>query len=237
MCADRPWMPTFLGRSTQAVLTYDDVPVAACRRRFRHATSHGRPVELSLKDVEVDRASSGPDALELLSKSCTYDAVITDIKMPIMDGLTLMAKICERRPNLPTLLLTGHGDRDIGVKALKSGAYAYMPKPVDRDYFLAWVQRAIHLSQLNRQIQEQIALERQRSQELAQVVLALRDSEGRFRLLVEVSFEAVAVSDHGRIIEVNSNFSTMFGYDDQTRLAAYYLHTAEGLPPVRTTAP
>jgi PAS domain-containing protein len=90
---------------------------------------------------------------------------------------------------------------------------------------------------LNRQIQEQIALERQRSQELAQVVLALRDSEGRFRLLVEVSFEAVAVSDHGRIIEVNSNFSTMFGYDDQTRLAAYYLHTAEGLPPVRTTAP
>ena len=197
----------------------------------------GDLLSFHLKDVEVDRASSGPDALELLSRSCTYDAVITDIKMPIMDGLTLMAKICERRPNLPTLLLTGHGDRDIGVKALKSGAYAYMPKPVDRDYFLAWVQRAIHLSQLNRQIQEQIALERQRSQELAQVVLALRDSEGRFRLLVEVSFEAVAVSDHGRIIEVNSNFSTMFGYDDQTRLAAYYLHTAEGLPPVRTTAP
>jgi len=140
----------------------------------------GDLLSFHLKDVEVDRASSGPDALELLSKSCTYDAVITDIKMPIMDGLTLMAKICERRPNLPTLLLTGHGDRDIGVKALKSGAYAYMPKPVDRDYFLAWVQRAIHLSQLNRQIQEQIALERQRSQELAQVVLALRDSERRF---------------------------------------------------------
>ena len=174
----------------------------------------GDLLSFHLKDVEVDRASSGPDALELLSRSCTYDAVITDIKMPIMDGLTLMAKICERRPNLPTLLLTGHGDRDIGVKALKSGAYAYMPKPVDRDYFLAWVQRAIHLSQLNRQIQEQIALERQRSQELAQVVLALRDSERRFRLLVEVSFEAVAVSGHGRIIEVNSNFSKMFGYDD-----------------------
>ena len=49
----------------------------------------GDLLSFHLKDVEVDRASSGPDALELLSKSCTYDAVITDIKMPIMDGLTL----------------------------------------------------------------------------------------------------------------------------------------------------
>jgi DNA-binding NtrC family response regulator len=57
-----------------------------------------------------------------------YDAIVSDIKLPGMDGLTLMQRVLELRPTTPTLLITGHADRDIRVRAMNAGAYAFYRK-------------------------------------------------------------------------------------------------------------
>ncbi|WP_447978399.1 PAS domain S-box protein [Candidatus Nitrospira bockiana] len=181
-----------------------------------------------LQHAEVETTRSGQEALQHL-RSKTYDAVVSDIKMPGLDGLSLMAAICQEHPNLPTLLITGHGERELGVKAIKSGAYAYMQKPLDREYFVAWVQRAIQLSALTRRVEEQNQVMKRRAQELEEALQALRDSEERFRQLAEATFEAIAITEQGAILRVNSNFSKMFGYEETelTGMQAVDFHPAE----------
>lgn len=119
-----------------------------------------RALSLRLVGVEVATADSAQTALELVQKQ-EYDAIVSDIKMPGMDGLALMAKIYECSPETPVLLITGHGEHDLAIQALRGGAYDYIQKPIDRDDFSMTLQRALHTRQLRRQIQEQQrALER-----------------------------------------------------------------------------
>src|SRR6185312_9331024 len=70
-------------------------------------------------------------------RTTDYDAIVSDIKMPGMDGLALLQEIRELRPTTPTLMITGHGERDLAVQALRGGAYDFVQKPIDRDYFVA----------------------------------------------------------------------------------------------------
>jgi signal transduction histidine kinase len=136
------------------------------------------PQTLSLRMVEVrvDTSDSAPGALELIQEH-DYDAIVSDIKMPGMDGLALLAKIQELRPETPTLLITGHGEHQLAIQALRGGAYDYIQKPIDRDDLVASLQRAIQTRRLRRQVKElllslelhALSLERlvqQRTQEL-----------------------------------------------------------------------
>src|SRR5260221_14551940 len=114
---------------------------------------------LRIQDVKVDTSDSASAALELIQEH-EYDAIVSDIKMPGMDGLALLAKIQELRPDTPTLLITGHGEHDLAVQALRGGAYDFIQKPIDRDYLVAALQRAIQTHQLRRQVvEQQLALE------------------------------------------------------------------------------
>ncbi len=115
---------------------------------------------LRLRDLSVDTSDSALEALKLI-RAHEYDAIVSDIKMPGMDGLALLAKIQELRPSTPTLLITGHGDHNLAIQALRGGAYDFIQKPIDRDYFIAALRRAIQTHQLQRQVQaQQQALER-----------------------------------------------------------------------------
>src|SRR5205085_6820796 len=77
-----------------------------------------------------------------------------------MDELALMEKIRELRPETPTLLITGHGEHELTVEALRGGAYDFIQKPIDRDYFVAALKRAIQTHQLRCQVaQHRRALE------------------------------------------------------------------------------
>ena len=111
-------------------------------------------VRLHMEGVEIDTCDSAHEALERI-EATDYDAIVTDIKMPGMDGLALLLEIKERRPNTPTLLITGHGERDLAVQALRGGAYDFLQKPIDRNYFIASLERAIQLRGLDRRVQEQ----------------------------------------------------------------------------------
>src|SRR6266704_656856 len=116
-------------------------------------------LSLRLSGVKVDTSDSAPRALEQIQEH-EYDAIVSDIKMPGMDGLALLAKIQELRPETPTLLITGHGEHDLAVQALRGGAYDFIQKPIDRDYLVAALQRAIQTHQLRCQVlEQQLALE------------------------------------------------------------------------------
>src|SRR5438046_4286130 len=81
--------------------------------------------------------------------------------MPGMDGLAVLEEIRKLRPKTPTLLITGHGEHDLAVQALRGGAYDFVQKPIDRDYFVASLERAIEMRRLERQVEAQRhALER-----------------------------------------------------------------------------
>ncbi len=136
------------------------------------------PHTLSLRmvQVQVDTADSAPGALELIQEH-DYDAIVSDIKMPGMDGLALLTKLQALRPETPTLLITGHGEHQLAIQALRGGAYDYIQKPIDRDDLVASLQRAIQTRRLRRQVKElllslelhALSLERlvqQRTQEL-----------------------------------------------------------------------
>src|SRR5256885_2034805 len=110
--------------------------------------------------LTVDTADSGAAALDRIAAG-DYDAIVTDIKMPGMDGLELLAEIRTNQPDTPTLMITGHGEHDLVVHALRAGAYDFIQKPIDRDYFVASLRRAIEMHQLRRRVKEQqLALER-----------------------------------------------------------------------------
>jgi signal transduction histidine kinase len=119
-----------------------------------------RALRLRIEDLRVDTCESAPAALERIQE-VDYDAIVTDIKMPGMDGLALLAEIRKLRPGTPTLLITGHGERDLTIQALRGGAYDFIQKPIERDYFVASLTRAIEKRRLDGEIAEQrLALER-----------------------------------------------------------------------------
>ena len=89
-------------------------------------------LRLRMAGVTVETADSAAAALDRIAAR-DYDAIVTDIKMPGMDGLELLAELRMQRPDTPTLMITGHGEHDLVVHALRGGAYDFVQKPIDRD--------------------------------------------------------------------------------------------------------
>src|SRR5207249_9614066 len=92
-------------------------------------------LRLRMCQVTVETADSAAAALDRIAAR-DYDAIVTDIKMPGMDGLGLLAEIRTRRPDTPILLITAYGENDLIVGALRGGACDFLQKPIDRDYFI-----------------------------------------------------------------------------------------------------
>jgi DNA-binding NtrC family response regulator len=111
-------------------------------------------LRIRMSDVTVDTADSAATALDRIAVR-DYDAIVTDIKMPGMDGFALLSEIRARRPDTPTLMITGHGEHALAVGALRGGAYDFIQKPIDRDYFVTSLRRAIDMGELRRRAKEQ----------------------------------------------------------------------------------
>ena len=117
-------------------------------------------LRLQLGGVTVETADSAAAALERIAAR-DYDAIVADIKMPGMDGLELLAEIRTRWPDTPTLMITGHGEHELVLHALRGGAFDFVQKPIDRDYFAGSLRRAIQVRELSRRAKrEQWRLER-----------------------------------------------------------------------------
>jgi two-component system, NtrC family, nitrogen regulation response regulator GlnG len=95
--------------------------------------------------------ASGQEVIEALDTHEQKPAVlISDIKMPGLDGLTLLHHVKEQMPNLPVIIMTAHSDLDAAVNAYQKGAYDYIPKPFDVDEAIQLVERAILQTQSNK---------------------------------------------------------------------------------------
>jgi len=91
--------------------------------------------------MQVESYESATLALEKISRK-EPAVVVTDVRMPGMDGMELLERISERYPDLPVIIMTAHSDLDSAVSAYKGGAFEYLPKPFDVDEAVALVNRA-----------------------------------------------------------------------------------------------
>jgi len=92
--------------------------------------------------IEVDLAVDGAQALELLGEK-PYSIVVTDLRMPKVDGLKLMAEIQARRLPVTVIVTTGHGSIDDAVHAMRMGAYDFLTKPPDPQHLCLLIERAL----------------------------------------------------------------------------------------------
>ncbi|MDQ3031141.1 MAG: sigma-54 dependent transcriptional regulator [Myxococcota bacterium] len=91
---------------------------------------------------EAHHVSSGEEALAALT-SRGIDLVITDVRMPGMDGMELLGEVKQRAPDVPVVLITAHGSVPLAVEAMKNGAADFLLKPFDRDEVLFTVDKAL----------------------------------------------------------------------------------------------
>lgn len=112
-------------------------------------------LDKALKKANIDsRSFSSAKALLDALQHDVPDALLTDIRMPEMDGLELLAKVQQQYPTLPMIVMTAHSDLESAVSAFHSGAFEYLPKPFDIKEVIDIVQRAcIHSRQQKSQQQ------------------------------------------------------------------------------------
>jgi two-component system C4-dicarboxylate transport response regulator DctD len=113
---------------------------------------------LELAGHTVISCDSGEQALKRITRDC--GALITDVRMPGMDGFALMARALEIDPNLPVIMITGHGDIAMALRAVRCGAYDFMEKPFPAEILVDTVRRALERRSLimeNRRLKEELA--------------------------------------------------------------------------------
>ncbi|MDX1906291.1 MAG: sigma-54 dependent transcriptional regulator [Bacteroidia bacterium] len=96
---------------------------------------------LEYEEYEVETAADGKEGLDMALEN-TYDVVICDIKMPKMNGLEVLEKAMEAKPDTPFVMISGHADIDTAVDATKKGAYDFLEKPPDLNRLLLTLRNA-----------------------------------------------------------------------------------------------
>ena len=107
---------------------------------------------------EVLTALGGREALEI-HKTSDLDLIVTDMKMPAMDGIELLEHIKSVDPDLPIIMMTAHGTIDKAVEAMQKGAYSYILKPFDNERLIIYVKKAISMYQVvkeNRRLRDAV---------------------------------------------------------------------------------
>lgn len=115
-------------------------------------------LDKALKQAEMDVTlfENAADVLRAL-ESNQPDAIISDVRMPGMDGLQLLSRIHNQYPDLPVIIITAHSDLDSAVSAYQGGAFEYLPKPFDIDEAVELTRRAVtHRRSKNDQVVESV---------------------------------------------------------------------------------
>jgi two-component system, NtrC family, nitrogen regulation response regulator NtrX len=107
-----------------------------------------KAIRRSLRDIleyekfTVDEAENGKDALQKFEKE-NYDLFLCDIKMPGIDGIEVLEKIMEKYSDVPVIMISGHGNIETAVEAVKKGAFDFIQKPFDLNRLLVSVRNAL----------------------------------------------------------------------------------------------
>lgn len=102
---------------------------------------------LSFEGYKIDEAADGEEGLKRFREK-TYDAVLCDIKMPKIDGIDFLQKAVEINPDVPIIMISGHGNIETAVEAVKKGAYDFIQKPPDLNRLLITIRNAMDRNSL-----------------------------------------------------------------------------------------
>src|ERR1051326_8238696 len=102
---------------------------------------------LEYEDFKVDEAADGAEGLAAMQKE-KYDIILCDIKMPKLDGMEVLDKVIEGAADAPIVMISGHGNIETAVEAVKKGAYDFIAKPLDLNRLLVTIRNAMDKSKL-----------------------------------------------------------------------------------------
>jgi DNA-binding NtrC family response regulator len=105
---------------------------------------------LSYEGYTIDEASDGEDGLQKFTNN-KYDLILCDIKMPKMDGIEFLEKSRQLNTEIPIIMISGHGNIDTAVEAVKKGAFDYISKPPDLNRLLITLRNALDNSELKQE--------------------------------------------------------------------------------------
>jgi len=156
----------------------------------------GLKLLLQSDSYEVAISHSGQEALFRLENTC-FDAVLLDLGLPDISGLTLAKTLKERYPDIVVIILTGLATLENAVEALRGGVYDYLKKPFDPERLLRTLARGIEYKALKQK---------------------LLNSEKRFRQLAQATWEGIIIYDEGNLLQANNQLCEMFGYQEKELL-------------------
>src|SRR3954465_961136 len=105
---------------------------------------------LTYEGFKVKEASDGEEGLRMFNEK-NYDVVLCDIKMPKLDGMEFLAKANAANPDVPVIMISGHGTIETAVEAVKKGAFDYISKPPDLNRMLITIRNAMDKSVLSKE--------------------------------------------------------------------------------------
>ena len=108
---------------------------------------------LQLEGILTESVASAEDARPLLGKDFR-GVIVSDIRLPRMDGMTFLREVLAVDPQLPVVLITGHGDISMAVQAMKDGAHDFIQKPFSPEYLVEVVRRALEKRQLTLEVRD-----------------------------------------------------------------------------------
>ncbi len=105
---------------------------------------------LNYEGFKIDEAADGEEGWKMFSEK-NYDAVLCDIKMPKLDGLEFLVKATEKNADVPVIMISGHGNIETAVEAVKKGAYDYVSKPPDLNRLLITIRNAMDKNKMSKE--------------------------------------------------------------------------------------
>lgn len=148
---------------------------------------------LSSANIKCETFADAESVLMALERE-TPDVLVSDIRMPGIDGIELLKQVHECSPELPVIIMTAHSDLDAAVNAYQKGAFEYLPKPFDVDETLTLVERAITHSHEQRQEQASLAGEGYTPPEIIGEAPAMQEV---FRAIGRLSRSSISVLING----------------------------------------
>ncbi len=151
---------------------------------------------LSTMDYDVATASNGMEGIQYVHKEHP-DLVITDLKMPDLDGLEVLARIRDIDDNIPCIIMTAYEDIDSTIKAMQLGAYDYIEKPIDTPRFKALIRRSLESKSLSERLTVAIEEDFEKYDIKNKSIGKSRQMKEIFKLVGQVSMNRVTVLVQG----------------------------------------
>ena len=141
---------------------------------------------LGPEGLQVLTAENGREALEVLDRQ-PANIILCDLKMPVMGALEVLEEVGQRYPDIPVIIITGHGTVESAVDCMKKGAYDFITKPFRADHVVLVVRRALEKQALERRT-------RQLQEERARSLYALATEQSRVRTIVSCMADGVLIT-------------------------------------------